>query len=139
MLSASLSRLAIPAVAVASLLFVACGGGDSDNGNGGGDTPDPVDTVTEITVEMGDNFFEPDSFAVKVGDTVTVTASNVGVAAHNMVVLGSDGEERLFSSDVLVQAGEESVFEISFDTAGTYDFQCDYHLPDMVGTIVVVD
>lgn len=141
MFSVRLSRLVIPAVAVAGLFFAACGGGDSDNGNGGngGDTPAPVDTVTEITVEMHDNFFEPDSFAVKVGETVTITTPNVGVAAHNMVILGSDGEERLAMSDVLVQAGEESVFEVTFDTAGTYDFQCDYHLPDMVGTIVVVD
>jgi plastocyanin len=137
MFSASLPRLVIPTVALAGLLFAACGGGDSDNG--GGDTPpEPVDTVTEITVDMGDNYFEPDAFAVKVGDTVTVTAPNVGLAVHNMVVLGSN-EERLFMSDVMVRAGEESVFEITFDTAGTYDFQCDYHLPEMVGTIVVVD
>lgn len=140
--SARLSRLVIPAVALAGLLFAACGGDDTDNGNGGnggGDTPAPADTVTEMTVEMHDNFFEPDSFAVKVGDTVTVTTPNVGAAVHNMVILGSDGEERLAMSDLLVQPGEESVFEVTFDAAGTYDFQCDYHLPDMVGTIVVVD
>lgn len=142
MLNKRLVRLAIPAVAIAGLLFAACGGDDSDNGNGGnggGDTPEPVDTVTEITVEMHDNFFDPDTFAVKVGETVTITAPNVGLAVHNMVILGSDGEERLAMSDTMVQAGQESVFEVTFDTAGTYDFQCDYHLPDMVGTIVVVD
>jgi plastocyanin len=32
-------------------------------------------------------------------------------------------------------AGEESTFEVTFNAAGTYDFQCDYHVPDMVGTI----
>lgn len=151
-----LLRLAVPAVAIAGLLFAACGGDDDDTGNGGnggGESPTatavngngdnggetPADTVTEITVEMHDNFFEPDNFSVKVGETITITAPNVGAAVHNMVVIGADGEERLAMTDMMVQAGEESVFEVTFDTAGTYDFQCDYHMPDMVGTIVVVD
>jgi plastocyanin len=142
MFSTRPSRLIIPAIALAGLLFAACGGGDSDNGGGGngnGDTPVPVDTVTEITVEMHDNFFEPESFAVKVGETVTITAPNVGAAVHNMVILGADGQTRLFSSDITVRPGDESVFEATFDAAGTYVFQCDYHLPEMVGTVVVVN
>jgi plastocyanin len=121
--------------------IAACGGGDSDDddsrtvpavtatsadGNGGGPS------VETIVVEMHDNFFEPPALTVPVGQTVTIVARNTGVALHNMVILDTE-----FKSDALVNAGDESTFEVTFSKAGEYDFQCDYHVPDMVGTITV--
>jgi plastocyanin len=54
-----------------------------------------------------------------------------------MHVLSKDGEGKDFASDALVSPGQSSTFEVTFTKTGTYDFQCDYHLPDMVGTITV--
>lgn len=126
-------------------LATACGGDDDDeNGGNGGNGTNPTATtgpndngddngdVEEIEVSMQDNFFEPAEITIPVGQTVAIVAKNDGAAVHNMVVLDTD-----FRSDTIVNAGEESTFEVTFSEPGTYDFQCDFHLPDMVGTITV--
>lgn len=99
-------------------------GGDNGNGNG--------EAVTEITISMQDNFFEPAEITIPVGQSVSITAKNEGVAVHNMVIRDTD-----FGSDMMVTAGDESTFEVQFSEAGTYTYECSYHLPDMVGTITV--
>ena len=123
---------------LAALALAACGGGDSDsdndngnNGNGDDDTTIPSD-ATEFVVSLQDNIFVPAEFSIKAGQTVTIIAKNEGTAIHNMVVKDTD-----MKSDAIVQPGAESRFEIRFDNEGEYDIQCDYHLPDMVGTITV--
>lgn len=144
--------LAVPAIG-AALLLGACGGDDddTDGGNGGGETPtsavtEPANGETpdngdngdngeaedEWEISMIDNEFVPNTFVVPVGEPVTITATNDGIAVHNMVVKLPDGN---VSSDALVRPGDSSTFEVTFPEAGTYDFQCDYHMPDMVGTI----
>jgi plastocyanin len=119
--------------------LTACGD-DDDEGNGGtngtateenGDNGDD-DAVTEITISMKDNVFEPKDVTIPAGETVTITVKNEGTAIHNMSILETD-----FKSDAIVNAGAESTFEVEFDDAGEYKFQCDYHVPDMVGTITV--
>lgn len=128
----------IGATLFAALALAACGGGgdsDGDDGNGGGngddDTTIPSD-ATEFVVSLQDNIFVPAEFSIKKGQTVTIIAKNEGTAIHNMVVNNTN-----MKSDAIVQPGTESRFEIRFDNTGTFDFQCDYHLPDMVGTITV--
>lgn len=132
-------RFAFVGVALfATLALAACGGGGdddenggNDNGNGNGIPSIPAD-ATEFVVSMQDNLFEPAEFSVAKGQTVTIVAKNEGTAIHNMVVKDTN-----MKSDTMVQPGAESRFEIRFDNAGTFDFQCDFHLPDMVGTITV--
>jgi plastocyanin len=94
---------------------------------GDGDSGPSVQT---IEVSMLDNHFEPKDIVVPVGQKVTIVASNDGVAVHNMVVKDTE-----FKSETMVMAGAESSFDVIFDSPGTYDFQCDFHVPDMVGTI----
>jgi plastocyanin len=125
--------------------MVACGGGDDDDSNGNGDaeptTPsdDNGDGATgePITIKLGDNFFEPKDITVPVNTEVEITVNNEGTAVHNMHVLSKEKEGKDFSSDALVNPGASSTFTVKFANKGEYNFQCDYHLPDMAGTITV--
>lgn len=129
----------IGATLFSALALAACGGGgdsDGDNGDGGGNGDDDTTTIpsdaTEFVVSLQDNMFVPAEFSIAKGQTVTIVAKNEGTAIHNMVVNNTN-----MKSDAIVQPGTESRFEIRFDNTGTFDFQCDYHLPDMVGKITV--
>ena len=137
-------------VGVAGLLLVplaaACGGDDEeggstitpgatatkggDNGNGGGE-------AREIEVVMTDNVYTPKEIKVPVNTTIKFTANNKGTAIHNMHVLSKDSEGKDYSSDAIVNAGASSTFEVKFTKKGVVNFQCDYHVPEMVGKIVV--
>lgn len=116
-----------------TLALAACGGGgDSDSGDNGDDDTTIPSNATEFVVSMQDNMYVPAEFSIKAGQTVTIIAKNEGTAIHNMVVTGTT-----MKSDAIVDPGGESRFEVRFDRKGEFDFQCDYHLPDMVGTITV--
>ena len=143
--------LMIAVVAVTAVALAGCGGGSdsyvdegpatsagaprptqppSDNGNGG-------EAAREIVVVMKDNLFEPKDLELKVGEKVTIVVKNQGIAVHNMHVLSKSKEGKDFSSNLLVSPGTDDDFDVQFKNAGTYDFQCDYHLPQMAGKIVV--
>jgi plastocyanin len=124
------------AAGAAGVALVGCGGGEddaSDNGDGGNGSVsgDP------ITIVMKDNFFEPRDITVPANTTIQITAENEGVAIHNMHVLSEETEGEDFRSDMIVNPSASSTFEVTFTQKGEVDFQCDYHLPDMVGTITV--
>lgn len=134
--------LLIAASLVAAFGLVACGGGDDDDdatrtpdvraATPTAQSGDDNGEAEEIIVSMKDNFFEPKEITLEAGKTYKIVARNDGVAIHNMVILETD-----FASDMMVNKGESSEFEVKFDSPGTYDFQCDYHVPDMVGVITV--
>ena len=94
-------------------------------------------TGDPITVSMGDNFFEPKDITIPVNTSVEITAVNDGKAIHNMRVLSKEQEGEDFASDAIVNPTASSTFTVKFTSTGVFDFQCDYHLPDMVGTITV--
>lgn len=125
------------AVLITFVALESGGGGASDSAA----TPEAVSTepVSAITVGLRDNFFAPKTFTVKVGTEVTITTKNEGTVPHNMRVLSKDQEGQEFVSDLIVASGKESVFTVKFTKAGTIAFQCDYHVPDMVGAITVVE
>lgn len=141
-------------VGVAGLLLVpfaaACGGDDDE----GGSTITPGATATkgsddgdngddnggeeqEIEVVMTDNVFTPKEIKVPVNTKIKFTAANKGTAIHNMHILSKDAEGKDFTSELLVNAGKSSTFEAKFTKKGVVNFQCDYHLPEMAGKIVV--
>lgn len=145
-------RMLIIAVALIALpLAMACGGdGDSDassngdatteassnsngdndgNSNGGGE-------AQTVTISMQDNFFEPKDITVKQG-TVTFEVTNDGAAIHNMHILSSEVEGEDFMSETTIVGGASDTFTATFTKSGEIKFQCDFHLPDMVGTITV--
>lgn len=125
-----LSLLALAVVGAA-----ACGGGS----NAGGKSDDRGGasgvSAAPITVTMKDNVFDPKELTVPVGKSVSITVKNQGTAIHNMQILSKAAEGKDFASAVMVNPGSDSKFEVKFTKAGTYKFQCIYHLPDMVGSI----
>lgn len=139
-------------VGVAGLLLVplaaACGGDDDDSGStitpgatattgGNGGNGDNGGEAREIEVVMTDNIFTPKEIKVPVNTTIKFKAVNSGTAIHNMHILSKDAEGKDFASDLIVNAGADSEFEAKFTKKGVIDFQCDYHLPEMAGKIVV--
>ena len=106
----------------------------------------PVAVQGEVSLEMGDNFFnlsgqKNPTFSVKVGQAVKVNLTNNGVASHNMRFSGEDGTFNTADDDVsvpsLVPSGATATLEFTFDTAGTFPYQCDIHPLDMKGEVVV--
>jgi plastocyanin len=137
--------LAAVALLVLPLLGIACGGGDDDDGDGATATSSsPTDGTLDIS--MGDNFFELHGeknpvLKLPSGDRVIINLTNDGTAIHNMRF---DGEDAKFDSSddatsdpTLVAAGQTAVLEWDVPESGTYNYRCDFHPTDMLGTIEV--
>ena len=90
-----------------------------------------------MTVLLKDNFYEPKTLTIPAGKTVEFVLKNEGAAVHNMHILSEAKEGKDLSSEALINPGKESKFKVKLTKPGTYNFQCDYHVPDMVGTITV--
>ena len=148
------SRLMLMVPAAALLMFAAsaCGGDEADATQpkpptGGTAVPataasDDNDGGTEaestvVEIVMTENVFTPKDIKVKANTEIKFVVKNEGAAVHNMHILSKDGEGKDYSSEALVSPGTTDEFEVTFKKTGTYDFQCDYHLPDMVGKITV--
>lgn len=114
MRSARMTRWLLLAAGV--VLLGACDGGDE-----------------AVTIDMGDNWFEPEELTVAAGREITF--DNIGQVSHNATdVDGAWGTERV------VEAGGSDTMVI--DEPGTYTFYCSFHAPSdasagMVGTLTV--
>ena len=114
------------------------GGGGPTGGNNGGGTAGPPPSTAAVTV--GNDFFKsgqdgtsnPAVTTVAVGGTVTWTWTGTGSTAHSVQSLGSPG----FTSSA-IQSGDGSTYQVTFTTAGTYQYDCAVHGAAMSGTIVV--
>ena len=106
----------------------ACG----DNDTGPGDLP-----PASATVEVGNDFFrstrngstEPAFDTVAVNGTVTWTWVEVG---HHGVTFDNGAFP---TSEVLDAVGSQH--SVTFPAAGTFDYTCSIHGPQMAGSIVV--
>jgi plastocyanin len=137
--------IVLGAIAVLGLALGACASDDDDAG--GEATVGNINVATQpggaaasggtITVVMTDNKYTPNKIEVEAGKEITFVAKNQGAAVHNMKILSSKTEGKDFASDALVNPEKESKFTVTFTKKGTVKFQCDYHLPDMAGEIVV--
>ena len=146
----SLSRVAKGALG----LLTVTGDDDPDvfrpfEGSSGGDghseaTPEATATaeVEGTEVVMLDNSFDPDELTVAAGEEVTFVLPNEGAATHNMRIADANGEydtdESVVSTPELVAGG--GLGTLTWDVPaepGTYDFRCDVHPVEMVGTITV--
>ena len=77
--------------------------------------------AADITMGSGGNLvFEPNEISIAAGESVTIV--NGDLPPHNFVVL--DHPE--LSHPELAFTGGES-FDVTFDTAGDYEFQCEPH------------
>lgn len=89
--------------------------------------PNPSTGVT-----VGNNFFDPAARTVSAGATVTWTWVNTGAISHSVESVGATS---FTSSPILTGAGQ--TYSITFDTPGTYEYQCVVHGSAMSGSIVV--
>ncbi|HVF12064.1 MAG TPA: cupredoxin domain-containing protein [Actinomycetota bacterium] len=88
----------------------------------------PPAGAADLKVEATDNLFAPSALSAAVGDTVTFT--NTGKAPHN--VQFKDASQK--GLDILNPGASNS---ITLNKAGTFDYVCSFHAPDMKGTITV--
>ena len=89
-----------------------------------------------VAITLKDNVFEPKDITVEKG-AVTFEVKNAGAAIHNMHIVSNATEGKDFSSKPVIEGGATDKFTATFTKNGTVKFQCDFHLPDMVGTITV--
>ena len=109
------------------------GGGDTnnttgDNTTGDNTTSNETSTLVEHSVNITDSAFDPSVLNITVGDNVTWT--NQGSMTHTVT---SDGGEFTNSSDL----ANGDTYTVTFDTAGTYTYHCNYHNSSMTATINV--
>ncbi len=130
----------IPRVTTVMLLLVAVGAAAACGSSGPKTsvtvTPVPGGTA-ELTVTMGDFYFDPNAITVPAGQRLRLVLPNVGKMPHNWHLLsykGPDGKE--FQSAV-IQGGQSSQIELVVSTPGTYKFRCDVHPDVMTGTLIV--
>lgn len=74
---------------VTLLALAACG----DDGGGDGGEADAIDATGDVTIELTDNVFSPDTVETASGETVTVALENTGSVAHTFT--GDDFDEEL--------------------------------------------
>lgn len=112
---------------------------------GAGAAPPPTsvspDTQGTVNVEMGDNFFRQSPIQVAPGQQVTVNLVNNGKVIHNMRIAGPDnryesGDDVVSNPDTM-RAGAKGTLRFQIGQAGTFNFRCDFHPTEMVGTITV--
>lgn len=117
------------------------------NGNGNGDGP------SGDAILMGDNYFEFDGerdpdITIAAGEEVVFTVDNTGAIDHNIHVNSTDntyeeaicevgGAATACSDPNQIAGGDSGEITIMIDEAGTYNFRCDFHPVEMVGTITV--
>lgn len=83
---------------------------------------------TTHTITVGDNFFSPENVTIQVGDTVR-WVNAAGGMQHN--VTSNSGA---FASS---QTAASFTFEVTFNQAGSFGYQCTLHSGQMSGTITV--
>jgi len=101
------------------------------------------DPEFQHTIDMEDNFFDPEVARIDVGDGVRFR--NRGVVPHNAIDVGgtwSTGETAGGEASDLMDPDEEIV--VTFDEPGVYTYYCSIHAPDdgsagMAATLVVGD
>lgn len=119
----------IAGAAIAGLL-AGCGGGSggtADAGvtaDGGG---------SEVTIESGDLWFEPESVTVDAGEVTFTLDNTAGAAEHDLVIEELDDLEVVYTGP-----GEVDSATVELE-AGSYTFYCSVpgHRAQMEGTIAV--
>ncbi len=92
-------------------------------------SPLPVPQRATVNVSMVDNAFQPQSITIQVGDTVVWR--NNGVNPHT----STSDTPGLWDSGIMAPG---ATFSRTFDTAGTFGYNCTLHRSiGMVGTVVV--
>jgi len=119
-----------------SMLLTACGGGGP---------------TTELKVDMVDFMFDPSSFTIPAGETITLNLTNSGAVEHEFVIMkfgttvgddfGDEDEENIYW-EVEVAPGESTTVTFTAPSdAGDYQVVCGiegHFMAGMVGSLTVV-
>jgi plastocyanin len=94
--------------------------------------------VASVTIGMGGiitrgYFFVPNTITVVIGVNNTVHWINNETVTQDAHTVTSDTSGLFDSGRMLFGA----TFDCTFTTPGTYQYHCVYHLPSMVGTVIV--
>jgi plastocyanin len=100
------------------------------------ETQEPAAGECEVTVDVGaENVaFDIDEFEVPADTAFCINFENREDIPHNVAIY--DGEEALFTGDVLNEAGSIT-YQVPALPAGEYRFICDVHPEAMVGDVIV--
>jgi nitrite reductase (NO-forming) len=115
--------LVVVLAAFSLLTVVSCGGGGAQGGN------------QQISTKMSEMKFDPNTWTIKAGQPVTMTAQNVGTVAHDFSIRGTTPEVTL-----LVQPGQTGTTTFTIAKAGTYEVYCNqpgHEAAGMKGTLTV--
>ncbi|OGM11546.1 hypothetical protein A2W13_02310 [Candidatus Woesebacteria bacterium RBG_16_36_11] len=94
----------------------------------------PNETVSTITVEGGNYYFNPNEIRVKKGEPVRIILNSVDGIAHNLVIDEFNVTSETISSDETTQV------EFTPDKTGTFEFYCSidgHRAMGMKGTLIV--
>jgi uncharacterized cupredoxin-like copper-binding protein len=129
------------ALAAVTLFLTGCGG---DGEGGGGEAATEIDTVAS------DYAFDPDSWTVPSGETITLTLANEGDELHEWAILeqgttierSTDLDEDTVVWEIEAEPGSTETGEFTAPSPGTYQIVC--ALPGhvdagMEGTLDVVE
>jgi plastocyanin len=116
------------------------GGGGGAGGGSGGNTSGGTPTSGDVAVIVGNIFMKsghngsvnPAVDTVAVGGSVAWTWTNTGNVPHGIQSLGSPSFP---TGSVLT--GDGNTYRVTFNTVGTYQYDCLVHGTMMPGTIVV--
>src|SRR5262249_39017462 len=92
--------------------------------------PAPAANVNRLDVDLGDNFFSPNSVTVHMGTTVIWHNRGGGENQHNV-----EAQDSSFRSGDI---NPGNTFAHTFGAPGRYPYVCSYHVPQgMTGEVIV--
>ena len=108
----------------------------------------PVDQTEEVIADdegQATNLtFSKTTIVGRAGEVIEINMPNQGSVAHNLHVAGEDneysdlpGSDDWITDPGTVQPGETGTVRVKIDTAGTYDYRCDFHPLQQRGVLVL--
>jgi plastocyanin len=92
-----------------------------------------VPSANETKLGIPTDLFAPSSIIVNKGDTVTVHFYNIEQGEPHTFTLGAP-----YNIDKNVSPGQNATIVFKADHEGVFQYYCKYHLPTMVGQLIVL-
>ena len=104
------------------------GGGSSPTQN---KTTPPAGSSGTVSVQVGDDFFSPNTLTGSAGQKLSLTIDNKGAAVHTFTITNQN-------VDVTLMPGTSQTVKITFPKSGSQQFVCRFHESmGMVGQLQV--